>query len=237
MKFIFFLLFAGCLLTSQAQQSMIDVRNNKLILVAVNNSIGGNLATGNKYAAVVDGNAYFDQGWMKGSLVIGDGTEYQNLLLRLDLVSNVVEYKNEKGEHYIPTAPIKMLTLTDSVTNRSSYFIHSSAMLAKGVIATGWYQLLADGKVELYKYVTKSITESTVFGSATSEQKIVSTNQYYLLHDSSFSRVKKLKDLTDNLLSDKKELLTAFIDSHKLSGRNESDFSAVVAHYNGVREK
>jgi hypothetical protein len=235
MKFLFFILFAGCLQTTRAQLRMIDVKNNKLTLIGLNNAIGGNPA-GNKYAAVVEGSAYFDEVWMKGSLVTSDGTEYQNLLLRLDLVASVVEYKNEKGEHYIATAPIKFLTLTDSVTNRSSYFIHSSAILTRGVIANGWYQLLAEGKAELYKYVTRIITETTAFGSTT-EQRIVSTNQYYLLLDSSFSRVKKLKDLTNNLLSDKKELLSAFIDSRKLSGKNESDFSAVVAYYNGVREK
>jgi hypothetical protein len=236
MKYIFFILFTAFLLPAYAQQRIIDVRNNGLLLVGFNQKVGSKPLSADKYAGVAEGSAYFDTAWMSGSVLTSEGLEYQNLLLRLDLVANVVEYKNDKGEEFIATAPVNRVTLTDSVTNRSWYFVHSSAVKANTPVANGWYQVLADGKAVLFKYVSRTINESRQYNSATVEQRIVTPNQYYLLHNSGFSRVKKLKDLTEHL-GDKKAALAAFIDSQNLSGKTEFDYSAIVSHYNGIREK
>ena len=91
------------------------------------------------------------------------------------------------------------------------------------------------GKTTIYKLIIKNMTESKPYGSATTEQRISTTGQYFIYHHSTFTRVKKIKEIPD-LLGDKKNELGDYISSGKLSGKSDMDYAELVAYYNKLVE-
>jgi hypothetical protein len=186
-----------------------------------------------KYVRITSGSAYFSETWMKADLILDKDKVCRNAIVRLDLLDNSVEYIDSKGNKMISTTPIKEMTLTDSITGEKFRFFHSSSLPDAKGISTGWYQVLTDGKASLFKFVTKSITETRPYGAATVEQAIVSSDEYFLSTTTSFGKVKKLSALPD-MLPAKKEELKKYISNNKLYGKSDYDFSSVVEYYNSL---
>ncbi|HEX7847637.1 MAG TPA: hypothetical protein VF476_17675 [Chitinophagaceae bacterium] len=215
---------------SQGQQRVIDVGKSDQAVMRAFFAVGGEPFSTTKYVKVVEGTPYFREEWMRGSLVVSDSMEYVNMRLRLDLLANDVEFIDKKGEILIATSSIREIRLVDSLTGNSFRFIHSSAIGGKE-IQTGWYQVLTSGKATLYKKIHKQLDENRPYSSATTEQRISNINQYFILFNGSFTRVKKIKDVPD-LFPDNKTVLSNFINSNKLSGKTDSDYISLVNEYN-----
>ncbi len=225
---LLFLILILASLYSNAQR-VVDVTRENVNAMALSFSVGGEPFSTAKYIQVVEGTPYFHAGWMRGSLMLSDSNEYINMLLRLDLLGNNVEYIDKTGQQLVATSVIREIRLTDSL-GQSYHFIHSGYIGAKDIEA-GWYQLLAAGKVSLYKKIVKEVLENKPYGSATTEQKINNREYYFLQKGAALSRIKKFKDLPD-MLTDKKTALSAMISTNKLSGKADQDYTALVSLYN-----
>src|SRR5215813_8777887 len=60
--------------------------------------VGGNPFSMVKYAKVTEGSPFFKDDWMKGSVIVKSGEQYDNQLLRLDLISNELHYLDSMGQ-------------------------------------------------------------------------------------------------------------------------------------------
>jgi len=188
-----------------------------------------------KYVRVVSGSPYFSETWMKANLLLSNEKRCLGVVVRLDLLENKIEYIDTLGEKMIATTPVSELFATDTTTGESFRFVHSSKMPSTTIkLSPGWYQMLYEGSISLYKFVTKSMTESRLYGSATVEQSISGSSDYFVLFPTGIEKFKKLNALP-GLLPDKKEQLKAFISDNKLNGKNDADFIALVAHYNSLK--
>lgn len=173
---------------------------------------------------------------MKGSLDLSDGTGYENLLLKIDLMDNSLLYLDAEGKEMVATSVIRNVTLIDPLTNKNYDFIYSSFINAPGQVEKGWYQVIASGSVSLYKRYVKITNETKPYGSATYEQSIVTGAKYFLLNNSEFTEIKKFKSLPGTL-NDKKQELEVYISSKKLSGKNDSDYADLIDYYNSLIAK
>ena len=194
-------------------------------------SVGGEPVSPVKYVKVVDGSPYFSQSWMKGSLDLGDGRGYENLWLKLDLADNSVLFIDAEGRVMIANAVIKNISLTDSVTGKKYDFVFSPFIKGTGEIRKGWYQVIVSGKATLYKHLAKVINETKPYGQATYEQTIVTSSSYFLMTDSVFAPIKKIKALPD-MLSDKKEELNQYLSGKNLPGKTDAVYAGLVSYYN-----
>jgi hypothetical protein len=197
---------------------------------------GGSLVSNVKYVKVVEGSPYFKDGWMRGSVIMSKGIRHDSILLRLDLLDHSLQYQDPQGKEFIATSPVKAILLTDSVTGKKYEFDNSEFLAVTNKIEKGWYQLLSDGQAAFYKRTVKMLNENQPYGSATVEQTIAEATQYYIFVNSTFTRIKKLKDVAD-LLRDKKDELIKYISSKNLSGRTDTDYSGLVDYYNSLLEK
>src|SRR5690348_476084 len=84
-------------------------------------SVNGVPVVTNVYFRVVEGSAYFDPEWMKGSVSLDSMNEYKDLTLRLDLLKNELHFKNDKGEELICSSPISKITLTDAAGKKYDF--------------------------------------------------------------------------------------------------------------------
>jgi hypothetical protein len=215
-------------------QKVIDVeKTDYRVTSSLFYTVGGSPVSNAKYIRVVEGSPYFNESWMKGSIVMSGGAVYDSITVRLDLVDNSLQYMSPEGKEMIATSSIKGITLRDSVTGMESRFVHSSFMQATGKIDEGWYQLLAAGNSPLYKRYVKIITENAPYGSATVEQIINTSSRYFIMINSVLTPIKKFKDIPD-LLSEKKNELKLYISSKNLSGKSDVDYSALITYYNNM---
>ncbi|HEX7902235.1 MAG TPA: hypothetical protein VF487_00050, partial [Chitinophagaceae bacterium] len=216
-------------------QRVIDLTKEEAGITSAYYSMIGAPIPNSKYVSV-EGSLYFDPAWMKGRILLHDSIEYVNLFLRLDLFSNNVEFKDNNDQVFIASAPIKELTLTDTVNGKQFHFIHYSAFNNNATIEKGWYLLLVAGDVSLYKFMAKVVNESKPYSSAIVERRIETMDHYYLYSGSSLTRIKKIKDLPD-LLPAKKAEITAYMKSNTLNSKNETDFSNIITYYNTLLKK
>jgi hypothetical protein len=186
-----------------------------------------------KYVAVVEGSAFYNDAFFAGKIVLSGGRMYDKVKLRLDLIDNTVHYKSEDDQELVATTPIRTVVLYDAVLDKTLQFDHSDFISASKV-ETGWYQLLDTGKVWLYKHHNKSTRENKPYGSATTEQYITTSYSYYILVDSVFTPVKKIKAVAD-ILQDKKAELLEYINLNILNGKSDKDYLALVAYYNKLK--
>lgn len=198
-------------------------------------AVGGVPMNNAKYVAIVEGSAFYNDTYMPGKIILSGGRMYDKIKLRLDLMDNSVHYKGPDGEELIATTPIKSVLLYDALSDKAVQFDHSDYLSAsKTEIA--WYQLLDTGTAWLYKRHVKSIRENKPYGSATTEQHITTSYNYYIFFNAVLTPIKKLKAIPD-ILQEKKTELQQYINMHSLTGKTDKDYSALISYYNSLVAK
>jgi hypothetical protein len=159
-----------------------------------------------RYYKVVEGSPFFSEHWMKGSAALDKDKEYHNLTLRVNLLEDKVHFMDVKGNEIICTTPINRMTVKDSLTGRIYHFMHSSFIPAATELKEpAWLEVMSDGRAQLVCLHKKTVTETRPYGSATMEQRIVTSDLYYLHLDGRFVRVKKPQDVAAELKGKEKE--------------------------------
>ena len=185
-----------------------------------------------KFSRVVEGSPFFNEELMRGAIILSEGKEYKNLLLRLNLLESQVNYIDEKQMEMIATTPVKEVVLWDTIFRKDHRFIFSEYIEAATKPEKDFYELLQAGKAELYKQHKKRMIENRPYGSATLEQTIQTDFRYFILLNGQWTRIKKLKDLPA-AFQDKKNEISKFIGDNK-SRESEADFEAIIAYYNNL---
>ncbi|MFZ1305635.1 MAG: hypothetical protein WAR80_07310 [Ferruginibacter sp.] len=219
-----------------AQTRVIDVGKANTGGTAPSNlfyAMGGVPMNNAKYVAFVEGTPFFNESFTRGKIVLSGGRIYNNIKLRLDLMDNTLQYISPEGEELIATTPIKTVFLTDSATQKENQFDHSGQIMTLSKIETAWYQMLDTGVLSLYKRHHKTIRENKPYGSATVDQYITNAYSYYMLINSVFTPIKKIKALPD-MLQDKKTELKEYIINNNLTGKSDKEYRAVVGYYNSL---
>ena len=218
-------------------QRVIDVANNNSAATSsLFYAVGGEPMNNAKYVAIIEGSPYYNEAFVKGKIVLSGGKVYDSLSLRLDLMDNTVHYLAAGDEELIATTPIKSICFKNTLLKTEDQFDHSDFIKTTSKVEAGWYQLLDTGIVTLYKRHFKSIKENKPYGSATVEQTITTANYYYILINSVFTAVKKIRQLPD-MLQDKKAELLEYITNKNLTGKSDKDYMELVAYYNGLVAK
>lgn len=231
------LLYCGlaCIVVNTNSQRVIDVDKESGNASVFNYvyTVAGTPFVNAKFSRVVEGSPFFNEQMMKGAIILSEGKEYRNIMVRINLLETQVNYIGEKQIELVASTPIREVVLWDTINNKDYRFISSTYIEAVEKPEKGFYELLQAGKAELYKLHKKQLLESKPYGSATIEQRIQTDVTYFVLKDKQWRRVKKLKDLTA-LLNDKTKDITKFISDNKINGDNEANFESVIAHYNSL---
>ncbi len=219
---------------SLSAQQNVDVSSGNVNALSTSffKVVGGEPFVSARFTKLVDGTPYFKNDWLKGKIILDGGQEFKGMEIKLDLYDSKVHYKDEKGQELIATSTIKKVVLFDTAARQVFNFVNGSFIETSDKIS-GWYQLLAEGKVSLLKKFEKKLEETKPYGSATVEQSIVSSPRYFIVINKTLAEIKKLKDLPD-ILPDKKEEIAAYIKTKKLSKRNDESVESVINYYNGL---
>jgi hypothetical protein len=200
-------------------QKVIDITNADATSMGIGlplNTIGGEPFAIARFVRVTSGTPFFSENWMKGTLVPTTGTRsYKGLLIRLNLLDNSVNYRDQNGDERVAQTSLKFIWLTDTTNGAEYSFIHGSQLsLTDKTLQQTWFQVLLNDKISLCKQLRKTISEPNTYGSATAEQ-IIDTHPEYFVH------------IKDDFIPIKK-----WIAANHLKGKTEADFIQLVKYYN-----
>jgi hypothetical protein len=200
--------------------------------------VGGQPFSLAKYTKVTEGTPFFNDKWMSGSVIVKSGEQYDNQLLRLDLMDNQLHYLDSVGTEMITTEKVVEVLLSDTISGKQYHFVYSTAIAvpASERPGPGWYQLLSTGSANLFRLFQKELLESRPYGSATFEESIKTTSVFFVAYKNSFSRIKKIKDIPE-ILDNHKSELNNYISKNGLSGKTETDYISLLDYYNSIQTK
>lgn len=216
-------------------QRVIDVGKEEFKTDALNflNTGTGTPFVNARFAKLVSGSPFFKDEMSRGVVISTAGTEYRNVVIRLNLLESEVNYLNDKKQEMIIGTPLREVIISDTINNKNHRFIFYGFIETTDKPEKDFYELLQTGKAELYKQHKKTMRENRPYNSATYEQTIDTDQRFYVLSGGKWIKLKKLKDLP-GIFPDKKEEVSKFISDKKLSGDSEENFKAVVTYYNSL---
>jgi hypothetical protein len=227
------------LLTRSQAQKVIDVTTQDGTAATDNNAnyaVAGQLYTGIKYVRVTAGTPFFKENFMKAVLFDGGGGRYRCNGVRINLLDNEINFLDPTGKELVSSSPIRSLALTDSVTKEKYLFVWGAQLSPDDKLLNRvWFQVLVNDETTLLGLIKKRVHEAPAYGTATTEQDIVTSESYYLHHNGVLTPVKGWQDLQDQL-QDQKALLTQYIHDHKLKGKSADDYTQLVTAYNTARK-
>lgn len=221
-------------MTSSAQK-VVDASKNDY--VGMNNfySVAGEPFVNAKFVRLKSGSPYFADEWLKGKGVSESGQVYAGGTVKLNLLDNQILFLNSKGEEMTSSLVLKELLLSDTLSGKNYQFVSSSVLPSSSSIKKGWYLQLVSGKARLYQYFRKWMVEDKPYGSATTEQSIVTKEEFYVLVNDSLLQLKKAKELPA-LLPDKKKEIETYLSQKEVQHLGAAEqFTSIINYYNSLQ--
>ncbi|HEY4111531.1 hypothetical protein [Puia sp.] len=196
----------------------------------------GQMYTGIKYVRVTAGTPFFKEQFMKGVLFDDGGGRYRCNAVRINLLDNEINFLGADGKEMVSSSPIRRIVLADSTTGDKYYFVWGWELTpADRSLEKVWFQILVNDETSLCRQIKKKIHETPAYGTATTDEDILSIDAWYLHKHGALIPVKNWQDLQDQL-QDQKALLTQYIHDHHLKGKSADDFTQLVTAYNAAKK-
>ncbi len=177
----------------------------------------------------VEGTELLNENWIKGSAKIQDGTKFNDIMLKYNVLEDVPYFQGKDDAVMLFTKPVHEFTLNGGVPT-----IFRSGFPAVGNFReNSYYQVLAEGKIILLKKIYKKITETREYNSATTVKKIGDNVAYYVFFEDKMIPLKKDKSFFINNFG-KKEAMQSFFSSEKIDLKSDEGLVKVVNKYNSL---
>jgi hypothetical protein len=176
------------------------------------------------------GSPYFDPEFLPANIVLANGQRYENVLIKINLLSNEVIYKTPEGKELAVLAAIKQVELNKN--GELLFFEYGFPVYEKQNHKT-IYQVLTKGKVSLLKYFFIQVTEAKPYSSATMLRTIEQFPRLFL-YDQSMS-LKKAPKSNEDLISLYKVdaiRLKDILEKNNLKIKKEEDFIKCISKLN-----
>lgn len=181
----------------------------------------------------VQGTAFLNSDWLIGSFTLVNNKLYKDVNLKYDVVQDKIFLRGAKGEQISMLDKVKDFTLNYptevEVVNR--YFRCGYSNIP-GTRADSYFEVLADGKVQLLKRTSKIIQENKEYNSATITKSFYETIKYYLFNEGKATLIKKDKKSILTALNTKQPELETYIKDNKLNLKNDEDLAKLITYYN-----
>jgi hypothetical protein len=176
------------------------------------------------------GSPFFDPEFLPANIVLASGQRYENVLIKINLLSNEVIYKTPEGKELAVLPAIKKVELN---RNGEVLFFEYGFPVFERQNHTTIYQVLAKGKVSLLKYFFVQVTEAKPYSSATMLRTIEKFPKLFL-YDQSMS-LKKAPKSNEDLLSlykDDATKIQSILQKNNLKIKKEEDFIKCITRFN-----
>lgn len=165
---------------------------------------------GTLYAIVhvdIKGTPFFRDNWETGTVQLVNGTVLTDLQLRYNVADDMPLYHTGDEKTWKFTSPVKSFTLSDG------------KLFMKGT--DGFYEVLVEGKYNLYKKHIKAIFEQRPYGSSTMERRFRDNAEYFTGSLDSLVKIKISRSFLSKYFKDSQDKFKEVTKDNRL--RNEED--------------
>jgi len=184
----------------------------------------------------IKGTPFFSESWNTAFITLADKRSFDKISVRLNCVNNTLHYLNTKKEELVaPDGVIREIKLIDSSSGglKEYTFVSGFPAIDKHDENT-FYERQVNGKAQLLVFTKKKISEMATMGSISGEKEYVPVETVYIYKDGVVSAWKKDRQFIIDLLSDKKEAISAYIGSQHLKCKTLGDLKLILIYYNSL---
>ena len=176
------------------------------------------------------GSPFFDPEFLPANIVLVSGQRYENVLVKINLLSNEVIYKTPEGKALAVLPAIKLVELNQH--GNLLFFEYGYPVFEKQNQKT-IYQVLAKGKVTLLKYFFVQVTEAKPYSSATMLRTIEQFPRLFL-YDTTMGLLKTPKSNEDLLSLYKADAsrIQSILQKNNLKIKKEADLVKCITALN-----
>lgn len=167
--------------------------------------------------------------WLPATVKNSKGQEYKNVMVKYNLLEDVPYFLGKADEAMSFSVPIVEFVIRKE-NGQQQKFKSGFPPIDKFTDLT-FYEVLVDVNAKLLKKVSKKITESRAYNSATTVKNIVDNISYYIFEDDKLSSVKKDKKSLIAAVSKKDKIQNYFAEKEN-SIKKEEDLVKAVERYN-----
>ncbi|MGV8096322.1 MAG: hypothetical protein AB2L24_31085 [Mangrovibacterium sp.] len=178
----------------------------------------------------ISGSPFLNADFIAGEVFLPDSGSFSNVLLRYNIYTDKMEFKNKNNQVLEIVEPERY----DRFILGEQIFRYIPPVEGNRT-EKGFFQVLADGHIALYKKLRINFQEAQKPGAYKDAQPpkfIVMPPEYYLsIHESRLEKVKGQKQALE-LLSSQKPDVTAFAKKEKLNLNKEEELKKAVEYCN-----
>ncbi|HZB13434.1 MAG TPA: hypothetical protein VE467_10415 [Chryseolinea sp.] len=185
------------------------------------------------------GDTYLDTHWRKSSILLYDNEKLiEGFPVRYDIMTDELEIKSTKGIKVLKGSKIKSFVWIDSLSKTPDYFVNAKDFKdSDGVPFSGFFQVLADGSLPLFKKTLIDIKKADYniqFNVGSSNDKILKKNEFFALKENQVVELHTSRKKLIPLFAGKAEQMEQFIKENKLSSTKEEQLKIIFEHYNSL---
>jgi hypothetical protein len=188
------------------------------------------LVTDGKGNMETNGSPFFDSEFLSANIELVTGQRYDNVLVKINLLSNEIIFKTAEGKELAVSPAIKLVELNKN--GNLLFFEYGFPIFEKQNQKT-IYQVLAKGEVSLLKYFFIQVTETKHYSSTTMVRTIEQFPRLFL-YDKKMGLQKAPKS-NEDLLSLYKVYATtlkSILEKNYLKIKKEDDFIKCISKLN-----
>ncbi|HEX7458143.1 MAG TPA: hypothetical protein VF301_06895 [Ginsengibacter sp.] len=176
----------------------------------------------------VEGSPFLFSEWKKGDVTLKNGEKYKIEKINLDASRNQFVYSMNDS----------LFEFSDNIREIKIYGEDGagSDMIFRSdinPIAANFVQVFINGKVTIFCELSKKPEgENYSNGIVNNSRKYILHSNYYSLIDNKSNPVKFSSSTLDDLTSDKKDQVNAFVKANNLKVKKEPDFLKAITFYN-----
>ncbi|TSD66789.1 hypothetical protein FFF34_005135 [Inquilinus sp. KBS0705] len=177
----------------------------------------------------VEGSPYLNDDWQTGTVKFANGKSIIGVKLKYDIVADELYFADKNDEPLSFVDTVKEFTLAGP--DKLRYFRKGFAGIAK-TTPNSYFEVLADGGVQLIKKTSKVVLETQAFNSATKTKSFQEDVRYYLVNNGKAVQVKNDRKSILAALPNKQEQIKGYADAGKLNFKSDTDLAAIITYYN-----
>jgi hypothetical protein len=185
------------------------------------------------------GDAYLHGDWKPGSMLLyASETFLEGYPVRYDMLRDEMEVKSRSGIKVIQGIKIKSFVWVDTLKGAPEYFVNAKDYKSDdGVPLNGFFQIMADGKLPLFKQTKATIQKANYvvqFDVGSRDDKIVKDDKFYYASDGKVFAVPGSRKKLLPLFGDQREKIEQFIRINSLNLKTEHHLQKIFEYYNSL---
>jgi len=187
-------------------------------------------------ASDIEGTPFFTDEWKFSGVTLNTGKVVANIKTRLNLQSQELHFMDKNNvEMAVPGGLVKNVRFLESPgSDKVVAEFQSGFPPVDKQDEHSFYQVLSSGKAGLLLFRQKTLVTQKNDLSGEVKKEFTAYESLYLSRNGGLGKIKKDKEDVLNALADKKEIIEAFVNSHRLKYRSMDDIRKIMDYYNSI---